>query len=131
MYVQHWFNLTCRPRALDQPGVVLSHTNKETKADEGVEADHEYEILDQYNQKYEEVELHKIPVPVVPPKKSEEQTNPESSGDYDITQCPAYETVHRENERAEASIMQPSTVRSDLDGQLGGGVYDTVDTTDI
>ena len=69
-------------------------TNKEREVYENIEADHEYEILDKYNQAtYDDV---KIP----PPAKSQPaeveavQLQPlASTGDYEFTQCPAYVSV--------------------------------------
>ena len=76
----------------EQPGVMLSDlspTNKERELYETIEADHEYEILDKYNQAYEDV---KVPPPK--PKPEAEAVQPLSStGDYEFTQCPAYISV--------------------------------------
>ena len=66
----------------------LSPTNNEGEAYESpIETDHEYEMLDKYNQAYEEVQ--------VPPTRPEPvKLQPLSSaGDYDFTQCPAYVPV--------------------------------------
>jgi hypothetical protein len=68
----------------------LSPTIKEGEAYETIEADHEYEILDKYNQpQYDDV---KFPSPkqepVQPPKALPLQSAPAS--DYEFTQCPAY-----------------------------------------
>ena len=67
----------------------LSPTDKEREVYETIEADHEYEILDKYNQHYEDVE--------VPPPKSEAEAVQlqalSSTGDYEFTQCPAYISV--------------------------------------
>ena len=64
----------------------LSPTDKEREVYETIEADHEYEILDKYNQPhYDDV---KVPLP-----KPEEPVQPQPSalaGDYEFTQCPAY-----------------------------------------
>ena len=60
---------------------------------EAVEADHEYEILDKYNQpQYDEV---KIPPPKPERVEAESvQLQPlPSTGDYEFTQCPAYVPV--------------------------------------
>ena len=85
--------LTCRPLPYETPGTVmlrnLSPTNKEKEVYETIEADHEYEILDKYNQAYEDV---KVPPPK--PKPEAEAVQPLSStGDYEFTQCPAYISV--------------------------------------
>ena len=61
----------------------LSPTNKEREVHETIEtADHEYEILDNYNQD----------IKVSPPDKAEVvQMQPlPSTGDYEFTQCLAY-----------------------------------------
>lgn len=64
----------------------LSHANNESEAYESpTEADHEYEVLDKYNQTYEEV------IQAPPTKPEPIQLQPSSSADdYDFTQCPAY-----------------------------------------
>ena len=60
--------------------------NEERKVDNTLEADHEYETLDKYDQAYNDV---KVPSP-----KSESvqlQAFPlAASDDYEFTQCPAY-----------------------------------------
>ena len=73
----------------EEPGVMLSdishvYTNK---ACEDVEADHEYEVLDKYNQAYESIQVSQAP----PPKQEQQQSSP--AGDYELTQCPAYDPV--------------------------------------
>ena len=71
------------------------------------EADHEYEMLDKYNQAYEDIKV--VPRP---PKLSDQQGLPPlSAGDYDITQCPAYIPVahgNQQGQQAETSLMQPA-----------------------
>ena len=87
-----------RPLPYEAPGSVilsdLSPTNKEREVYETIEADHEYEILDKYNQAtYEDV---KLPPPAKPqPVEAESvQLQPMASiVDYDFTQCPAYVPV--------------------------------------
>ena len=65
----------------------LSPTNEERGVYETIEADREYEILDKYNQPYEDV---RVP-PLVKPKPEAEVVQPLSStGDYEFSQCPAY-----------------------------------------
>ena len=71
----------------EQPGVMLSDLSptKEREVYETIEADHEYEILDKYNQpQYDDVK-------VAPKPEEPVQLQPLSStGDYEFTQCPAY-----------------------------------------
>ena len=101
-----------RPMPYELPGVKLndiSHTSKEREAHESAEVDHEYEILDKYNQAYEEIQFPKAP----PPK-----LNSSSAGDYELTQCPAYVPVTRGNHYAETSLTQPPAQNE--------GVYETV-----
>ena len=76
-----------------------------------VEVDHEYEMLDKYHQSSDEV---KVPqARALPPKPTEQQPTL-SSGDYDITQCPAYDTVEQDTQQqAETSMtVQPATEES-------------------
>lgn len=64
----------------------MFHTNKEREA---LEADHEYETLDEYDQA-------DIGVKVPPPKSESIQLHmlpSAASGDYEFTQCPAYVAV--------------------------------------
>ena len=68
----------------------LSPTNKEREVYGTIEADHDYEILDKYNQAYEDV------LPSLKPtsEAGAVQLQPLSStGGYEFTQCPAYVTV--------------------------------------
>ena len=77
--------------AYEQPVVMLSdisHGSKEEAAYESTEVDHEYEILDKYNQPYDEVRI-----PEAPPPKQEQQQKSSSGDDYELTQCPAYVPV--------------------------------------
>ena len=98
----------------EQPGVMLSDlstTSKERGVYETVEADHEYEILDKYNQAYEEVQAP-------PPKPAPVAVQPQpasSAGDYEFTDCPAYipvatTSIHG-NDKREAS--QPPAAHND------------------
>ena len=62
-------------------------TNKEREVYETIEADHEYEILDKYNQpQYDDV---KVPPPK-PEPEAEQPRKASQSADYEFTQCPAY-----------------------------------------
>ena len=75
----------------------LSFTNKERDVYETIEADHEYEILDKYNQpQYDDVKI-----PPIKPKPAEAeavQLHPlPSTVDYEYTQCPAYIPVATTN----------------------------------
>ena len=68
----------------EQPMVMLSdisHGSKERATYESAEVDHEYEMLDKYNQPYDEVRIPEAP----PPKEKQQQGD-----DYELTQCPAY-----------------------------------------
>ena len=73
-----------------------SPANKERDIDVyvTVEADHEYEILDKYNQRHV-----KAPPPKPKPEtKTAVQLQPlPSTGDYEFTQCPAYVSVTTTN----------------------------------
>ena len=95
-------------RANEQP-VTLTHTlNKDIQHYESVEGNHEYEMLDKYHQSSEEV---KVPqTRALPPKPTEQQPTL-STGDYDITQCPAYETVAQDTQQQTETSMitQPAT----------------------
>ena len=91
----------------EQPGVMLSdisHTSKEREAREDVEVDHEYEVLDKYNQAYENIQVPQAP----PPKQEQQQSS--SAGDYELTQCPAYVPVTITSN--ETSLVQPPTVHA-------------------
>ena len=65
----------------------LSPTNKEREVYETIEADHEYEILDKYNQAYEDVT---VPPPAKPKMEAEAMQPLSSTGDYEFIECPAY-----------------------------------------
>ena len=69
----------------------LSPTAKERDIYETIEADHEYEILDKYNQpQYDDV---KVPGPPKPEPEAEQPRKASQSApasDYEFTQCPAY-----------------------------------------
>ena len=98
-----------RPLPYEQPGVILSdisHTSKERPAHESVEADHEYEVLDKYNQAYEDIQVSQAPPPI------QEQQQSSSAGDNELTQCPAYVPVTHGSQQTETSLMQPTTVCS-------------------
>ena len=93
----------------EQPGMMLSstiHTNKERQANENIEVDHEYEVLDKYTQAYEDVQVPQAP----PPKQKQQQSS--SSGDYELTQCSAYVPVTHSNWQTETSLIQPTTASS-------------------
>ena len=63
----------------------LPPTDKEIEVYEAIEADHEYETLDKYDQAYENV---KTPSPKLEIVKLQQSLA--SAGDYEFTQCPAY-----------------------------------------
>ena len=65
----------------EQPGVMLRTVSK---ANESVEVDHEYEVLDKYNQAYDDIQ-----VPQALSTK-QEQRQLSLAGDYELTQCPTY-----------------------------------------
>ena len=91
----------------EQPGVILSditHTSKERHADDSVDVNNEYEVLDKYSQAYEEIQVSQAP----PPKQEQQQSS--SAGDYELTQCTAYVPVTHGNQLTETSLMQPTTV---------------------
>ena len=106
----------------EAPGnVILSDlsptTNKERDVYETIEADHEYEILDKYNQAtYDDV---KIPPPAKPqPTEAEAvQLQPmASTGDYEFTQCPAYvpmATTSIHGNTNETPSTQPTAAQDD------------------
>ena len=92
----------------------LSPTDKERQVYETIEADHEYEILDKYNQpQYDDVKI--------PPPKPEEpvQLQPLSStGDYKLTQCPAYvpvatTSIHGNTNKPDAPTLELTTAEDD------------------
>ena len=90
----------------EQPGVMLSstiHTNKERQANESIEVDHEYEVLDKYTQAYEDIQVLQTP----PPKQKQQQSS--SASDYELTQCSAYISVAHDNQQNETSLLQPTT----------------------
>ena len=68
----------------------LSPTDREREVYEIIEADHEYEMLDKYNQpQYDDI---KVPSPKPEePMQSLQLSAP--AGDYEFTQCPAYVPV--------------------------------------
>ena len=69
----------------------LSPTNKEREVYETIETtDHEYEILDNYNQDNMKISSLDKPKPEV--EAVQMQPLP-STGDYEFTQCPAYVPV--------------------------------------
>ena len=82
--------------AYEQPEIMLSKLPSTRDIYEAVEADHEYEILDKYNQpQYDDV---KIPSPKPKPEAESVQPQPlPSTGDYEFTQCPAYIPVATTN----------------------------------
>ena len=86
----------------EEPGVLLNKVAYEIK---NTEPDHEYEMLDKYNQAYEEIKV----VPRPPKLPDQQGLPPSSAGDYDITQCPAYVPVTQQGQQAETSLMQPAT----------------------
>ena len=94
----------------EQPGVILSditHTsNKERYAQETVDVNNEYEVLDKYNQAYEEIQVSQA----LPPEQEQQKSS--SAGDYELSQCPAYVPVTHGNQLTETSLMQPTTVCS-------------------
>ena len=72
----------------------LSSTDKEREVYETIEADHEYEILDKYNQTY--YDDIKVSSPKLKPEAVAVELQPLSSTvDYEFTlgQCPAYVPV--------------------------------------
>ena len=86
----------------------ISRTSKERHAHEIVEADHEYEVLDKYNQAYEDIRVPQAP----PPKQEQQQSSSAGDRDYELTQCPAYVPVIHGSQETETSLMQPTTVCS-------------------
>ena len=97
-------------------------TNKEREVYEAIGADHEYEILDKYNQATATYEDVKIP-PLAKPQPTEAeavQLKPmASTGDYEFTQCPAYvpittTSIHGNTTKpAEIPSTQPTTTQDD------------------
>ena len=121
-----------RPLPYGAPGsVMLSDlsptTNEESEVYETIGADHEYEILDKYNQAtYDDV---KIPPPAKPqPAEAEAvQLQPlASTGDYEFTQCPAYipmatTSIHSNTTKpAETPSTRPTAAQ---DNQNDGDEY--------
>ena len=99
--------ISCSSLPYEVPGGVMlselsSPANKERDIDVyvTVEADHEYEILDKYNQPHV-----KAPPPKPKPEtKTAVQLQPlPSTGDYEFTQCPAYVSVTTTNVIGNAS----------------------------
>ena len=112
----------------EAPGnVILSDlsptTNKEREVYETIETtDHEYEILDKYNQATATYDDVKIPPPAKPqPAEAEAvQLQPmASTGDYEFTQCPAYvpvatTSIHgNTNKPTETPSTQPTAAQDD------------------
>ena len=86
-------------------------TNEEREVNNTLEADHEYETLDKYDQAYDEV---KVPPPK--PESVQLQVFPlAASDDYKFTQCPAYVStattnIHGNTNRSEYDVPSiPST----------------------
>ena len=104
-----------RPVAYEQPEIMLSKLPPTRDIYEAVEADHEYEIPDKYNQpQYDDV---KIPPPMPEPAEAESvQLRPlPSTGDYEFTQCPAYvpvvtttSSIHGSGDKLESISELPS-----------------------
>ena len=93
----------------------LSPTDKEKEVYETIEADHEYEILDKYNQpQYDDV---KVPTPKPEPVQPQPLSAP--AGDYEFTQCPAYvpvatATSHGNADKpADTPSTQPNAAQDD------------------
>ena len=102
---------------------------KEIQHYESVEGNHEYEMLDKYHQSSHEVELPQART--LPPKPTEQQPT-SSTGDYDITQCPAYDTVEQDTQQQTetSTATQPATdepsARANDEQTASGGHYETV-----
>ena len=84
--------------------------SKEREVYETIEADHEYEILDKYNQAYEEVQA--------PPPKPEQLKPVSATGDYEFTQCPAYApvattSIHGNTNEPDTPSVQPTAAQDD------------------
>ena len=96
----------------------LSTTNKEREVYEIIEADHEYEILDKYNQTYEDVT---VPPPAKPKLEVEAVQPLSSTGDYEFTECPAYipvtTTCIHGNTQSTKPMDTPSTTAAVQDDQ--------------
>ena len=97
----------------EQPGVLLSDINRAAynrNEIKSIEADHEYEMLDKYNQAYEEIKVASDPSLAPDPPKLPDQHRlpPSSAGGYDFTQCPAYVPIAHGNQQAETSLTQPA-----------------------
>ena len=89
----------------------LSPTNKERDIYETTEADHEYEILENYNQLHEDI---KVPPPK--PKLEAEALQLQalsSTGDYEFTQCPAYVPVTSIYGNDKQETSEPSPAQDD------------------
>ena len=89
MHITFIILILYRPLPYEAPGSVmlsdLSPANKERDVYETIEADHEYEILDKYNQpQYDDVK-----VPPLKPEPVQPQPLSAPAGDYEFTQCPA------------------------------------------
>ena len=75
----------------------LSLTNKEGEVYETIEADHEYEILDKYNQpQHDDAKVpppkpeSKVPSPKPGSVQLQKASQSAPASDYEFTQCPAY-----------------------------------------
>ena len=82
-------------------------SNEEREVDNTLEADHEYETLDKYDQAYDE-DL----VKALPPKSESVQLQAfplAASDDYKFTQCPAYVST------ATTNVHPGNTNRSEYD----------------
>ena len=99
------------PLASDLPGVMLSDIimNKE----KGVEnVDHEYEVLDQYSQPLSQADQVT--------KDTNEQTKQQLSGEYELTECPAYVPIAHGNQQ------DSSTQNTNDKDSQDNGTYETV-----
>ena len=86
----------------EQPSVMLSDISHAAREAHGnVEVDHEYDILDEYSQPYENI---LVPQALHPEQEQQQST---SAGDYEFIQCPAYNPVIYGNQQTEASLTQP------------------------
>ena len=92
----------------------LSPTNKEREVYETIDADHEYEVLDNYN-----LQPQYDDVLIPPPKPKAGAEALPLTGDYKFTQCPAYApvattSIHGNTSKpAETSSTQPTTIQDD------------------
>ena len=115
-----------------QPTVTLKDTgSQESPTVKGVEASHEYEMLENYQQSYEEIQAPQAPCGNACRKLPEQPKQPQmcASGEYDISECPAYESV---GQKAQTSTTQPPT-NDDQDQPstvVSGDEYETVCTID-